>query len=193
MNDTRDRLVNVSAELFSRQGLNGTGIKQVLAEANAPFSSLYHHFPGGKSELAATVIRTSGARYQELVEGVWDAASDVVEAVTAVFAGAAATLEATDFAVACPIATVALEVASTNDELRLVTARVFDSWVESGIQRLCAAGVAGEEARSLALVLIALLEGAFILSQSMKSTLPMTAAGEAAAEAVKSALSPASR
>ncbi len=189
MKDTRDRLVNVSAELFSRQGLNGTGIKQVLAEANAPFSSLYHHFPGGKSELAATVIRTSGARYQELVEEVWDAASDVVGAVNAVFEGAAATLEATDFAVACPIATVALEVASTNEDLRLATARVFESWVESGTDRLRQAGVADDDARRLALVLIALLEGAFILCQSTKSTMPMAAAGKTAADTVKRALS----
>ena len=62
MNDTRDRLVQVSAALLQRQGLTGTGIKQILAEARAPYSSLYHHFPGGKDELAAAAIRVSGAR-----------------------------------------------------------------------------------------------------------------------------------
>ena len=184
MNDTRDRLVDVSAELFGRQGLTGTGIKQVLTGAHAPFSSLYHHFP----ELAAEVIRTSGARYQELVESVWDEEADVLDAVTAVFGGAASTLEATDFAVACPIATVALEVASTNEDLRMVTADVFESWVDSGATRLTAAGVAPDAARSIAYVLVSLLEGAFILSQSSRSTAPMIAAGSAAADVVRSAL-----
>jgi AcrR family transcriptional regulator len=188
MNDTRDRLVDVSAELFGRQGLTGTGIKQVLTGAHAPFSSLYHHFPGGKNELAAEVIRTSGARYQELVESVWDEEADVLDAVTAVFGGAASTLEATDFAVACPIATVALEVASTNEDLRMVTADVFESWVDSGATRLTAAGVAPDAARSIAYVLVSLLEGAFILSQSSRSTAPMIAAGSAAADVVRSAL-----
>ena len=60
MNDTRDRLVQASAALLQRQGLTGTGIKQILAEAGAPFSSLYHHFPGGKDELAAAAIRRVG-------------------------------------------------------------------------------------------------------------------------------------
>ena len=189
MNDTRDRLVNVSAELFGRQGLNGTGIKQVLAEAQAPFSSLYHHFPGGKTELAATVIRTAGARYQQLVESVWDEMPDVIGAVAAVFDGAAQTLEGTDFAVACPIATVALEVASTNEELRLATAQVFEAWTESGTRRLAAAGVAPDDARALALVVISLLEGAFILCQSAKSTEPMIAARTTAVAVVEGAVS----
>ena len=56
------------------------------------------------------------------VEAVWDEAPDVMSSVAAVFDGAARTLEDTDFAVACPIATVALEVASTNEQLRLATA-----------------------------------------------------------------------
>jgi AcrR family transcriptional regulator len=55
MHDTKERLLKAGAQLFGRQGLAGTGIKQILAEAGAPFSSLYHHFPGGKEELAAAV------------------------------------------------------------------------------------------------------------------------------------------
>ena len=49
-----------SAELFRRQGYTATGIKQILAAANAPFGSLYHFFPGGKEQLGAETIRASG-------------------------------------------------------------------------------------------------------------------------------------
>lgn len=188
MNDTRERLVNVSAALLQRQGLTGTGIKQILAEAHAPFSSLYHHFPGGKDELATAAIRASGARYQALVEAVWDEAPDVISSVAAVFDGAAKTLEATDFAVACPIATVALEVASTNEQLRLATAEVFDAWITAGAGRLEANSVPRSEARALALSVISLLEGALVLSQALKSTEPMRAAGATASAAVRSAV-----
>ncbi len=188
MTDTRDRLVDVSAALLQRQGLTGTGIKQILAEAHAPYSSLYHHFPGGKDELATVAIRESGTRYQALVEAVWDEAPDVLSSVAAVFEGAASTLEATDFAIACPIATVALEVASTNEQLRLATAEVFDSWIAAGAARFEAETATSHDARELALTLLSLLEGAFILSQALRNIEPLRAAGATATATVRRVL-----
>ena len=37
---TRERILYATAELFRRQGYSGTGLKQVVAEAQAPFGSL---------------------------------------------------------------------------------------------------------------------------------------------------------
>ncbi len=51
MASTKDRILDTTAELFRRYGYTGTGLKQVVAEAEAPFGSLYHHFPGGKEQL----------------------------------------------------------------------------------------------------------------------------------------------
>jgi hypothetical protein len=36
-------------------------------EAQAPFGSIYHFFPGGKQQLAETAVRTSGAGYRRMV------------------------------------------------------------------------------------------------------------------------------
>ena len=185
---TKERLVGAGVRLFTRQGLYATGIKQILDEADARFSSLYHHFPGGKDELAAEVIARSGTDYQRLVEGVWDSQPDVVSGVREVFEGAADVLEATDYADVCPIATVALEVAGTNEELRLATADVFDAWVDSATTRLTDAGAPADAARTLAHALIALLEGAFILCRAMRSTDPMRDAAGVAAQLVHKAV-----
>src|SRR5438445_7058602 len=105
---TRERIVQRSAELFRRQGFTGTGVKQIVAAASAPFGSLYHFFPGGKVQLGAEVIRTSGAMYEQLLGEVAGPAPDVVTGIEWCFAGAAETLIATDYADACPIAAVAL-------------------------------------------------------------------------------------
>src|SRR2546428_9064813 len=115
MSNTKERILSTTAELFRRQGFNGTGLKQIVAEANAPFGSLYHHFPGGKVELGAEVIRSSGLMYQRLIESVLDEAPDIATGVRDCFTGAAAVLLETDYADACPIETVALEVSSTNE------------------------------------------------------------------------------
>ncbi len=139
MNATKARLVDVSAGLFQRRGFAATGIKEILAEAQAPFSSLYHHFPGGKDELAEAAIRSSGMQYQALVEEVWDGQDDVISSIAAVFDGASQTLEATNFVEACPIAVIALEVANTNDQLRTATAEVFEAWIKAASERLISA------------------------------------------------------
>src|SRR6185312_16348333 len=105
---TRDRILFATAELFRRQGYNGTGLKQVVAEADAPFGSLYHHFPGGKAELGDEVIRKAGAFFQAMMTAIYDSVDGTAEdAIRVSFRSAGETLEATDFEDACPIATVA--------------------------------------------------------------------------------------
>jgi AcrR family transcriptional regulator len=187
-NTTRERIVDSSAELFRRQGYTGTGVKQIVAEANAPFGSLYHFFPGGKAQLGAEVIRTSGRLYVELFAGIALAAPDVLSAVDAFFSGAAQTLRETDYADACPIATVALEVASTNEPLRAATAEVFESWIAGATELFVAAGIARETARELAFAMLSLLEGAFLFSRALRTTEPMEIAGASAVAAVRAAL-----
>ncbi|GGO87228.1 TetR/AcrR family transcriptional regulator [Wenjunlia tyrosinilytica] len=129
------------AEPFRRRGFTGTGMKQVVAEAQAPFGSLYPFFPGGKEQLGGEVVRWSGARYLELVTAVIDAASDAVAGIEDCFAGAARVLAETHHTDACPIGTVALEVAGTNEPLRPATAQVFETWIAAPAERYAAAGI----------------------------------------------------
>jgi AcrR family transcriptional regulator len=188
MAGTRDRLLTSTGELFRRQGYHGTSLKQVTTAAGAPIGSLFHFFPGGKEELAEAVLRTSGAAYRELYEVIADAAADPASAITDFFDGAAAVLEETGYLDACPIGTVALEVASTNDRLRQATADVFASWVEAAAERLRAAGVDAPRASELATALVAGVEGGFMLSRAAQSPEPMRAAGRLLRELVEASL-----
>lgn len=185
---TRERILDVSAELFRRQGYTGTGMKQIVGAANAPFGSLYHHFPGGKEQLGEEVIRTSGAMYFRIVAAVLEAAPDVVTGVRNCFAGAASLLVETDYADACPIAAIALEVASTNEPLRAATADVFASWIDGGTAWFERAGIGKAESRRLAITLINSIEGAFVLSRAMRTIEPLEVAGEHVAAVVERAV-----
>ncbi|MEU0568339.1 TetR/AcrR family transcriptional regulator [Nonomuraea sp. NPDC005983] len=178
MPPTKDRIMDASAGLFRRQGYTGTGLKQIVAEAGAPFGSIYHFFPGGKEQLGAEVVRRSGALYGQLFAAVMDAAPDPVTGVRDFFAGAARTLVETGYADACPIATVALEVASTNEPLRQATAEVFTDWITTGTAFFARAGAPQREARELVVAMLAALEGAFVLSRALRSTEPLEIAGE---------------
>ncbi len=188
MTSTKDRILYAAAELFRRKGYSGTGLKEVSVQAQAPFGSLYHHFPGGKEDLGEHVIRVSGVFFLHLFVHIADEAPDVGTAVEAFFRGAGETLEATDFQDACPIAVIALEVASTNETLRDATADVFESWLDEAAGRFAAAGATKPAARELALCMVASLEGAFLLCRALRSTEPMQVAGAAAAAQVRAAL-----
>ena len=188
MSTTRMRILEASTELFRRQGMSGTGLKQIAEVAKAPFGSIYHFFPGGKDDLAGETIRRAGGEYRDLVLAFFAGPDDLVTNVETAFAGAAAVLVETDYADACPIATVALEVASTNETLRQATAEVFTDWIEVGGRHLEQRGVPPEAARGLIIGFIASLEGAFVLARSLRSTEPLEVAGRTVQAAVREAL-----
>jgi AcrR family transcriptional regulator len=186
--NTKERIVEHSAELFRRQGFAGTGVKQIVAEASAPFGSLYHFFPGGKEQLGEEVIRWSGSIYGQLIDAFFVPASDPVSATRDFFAAAAETLRASDYADACPIATVALEVSSTSEPMRLACADVFNSWIERAGQRLTEHGLPPKRARALTISMLASLEGAFVLARALRSTEPVEVAGAAATADMRAAV-----
>lgn len=175
---TKERILYAGAELFGRQGYTGTGLKQISEVSQAPFGSLYHHFPGGKEALGEDVIRQAGEFFRVLVEAVFTAEPDVAAGVRAVFDGAADTVRGTGYQDACPIAAIALEVASTNERLRLATADVFDSWIASATAWFALAGIPDARARELAISMIAALEGGFLLARATRDTTALHVAGQ---------------
>ena len=188
MSSAKERILDASSELFRRQGLTGTGIKQILDQAQAPFGSLYHHFPGGKDELAAETVKRAGAYYGQLVTEKLLAEPDLVSGVREAFIAAGRDLAATGYADACPVETVALEVASTNERLRLATAEVFDSWLDGLTALMRSEGIEATQARALAHTILSALEGAFVLARAARRTDALDACADAMARLVASAI-----
>src|SRR4051794_37598162 len=185
---TRQRIVEAGADLLRHKGYAATGVKEIVANAQAPFGSLYHHFPGGKEQLGEEAVRYGGAEYGKLGPLIFDAAPDVVTGVRMFFDGAADNLQASGWTAGCPIATVALEVANTSEPLRRATAEVFAAWTDGLAARFAAAGLVDARAHELAIAFIAALEGAFVLAQSWRDTAPLRIAGDVTARALEQAL-----
>ena len=119
---------------------------------------------------------------------MFDPAPDLVGAVRAFFAGAAEHLRETDYADACPIATIALEVASSSEPMRAACEDVFDRWIAAAAPRFTAAGLDDATARELVIGMICALEGAFVLARASRSIEALTVAGEMTAATVQRAL-----
>ncbi|MEU5878037.1 TetR family transcriptional regulator C-terminal domain-containing protein [Spirillospora sp. NPDC047279] len=188
-NDTRERLLEASARLFREQGYAGTGLKQITAAGGAPWGSLYHFFPGGKEQLGVEAIAHSGARYERLFELTFARAdADVVRCVRDFFQLSVDALERSGWGDGCPIATVALEVASTSEPLRHACAEVFASWEAVFARRLAGAGLAEERAADLATYALAAFEGAIVLSRAAHDTRPLRVTADVVAGTLTSAL-----
>ena len=183
---TRDRILEAAAELYRRQGMPATGIKQISAAAEAPYGSIYHHFPGGKEAISVEVIRREGLRYGAFV-GAQLETTDPLTGIPTLFENAGKLLESQDYSEACSIETIALEVASTNERLRLESAEVFESWLTGLATWFGQLEITEPERRRLALISLTALEGAFVLCRTLRSIEPIVVAGHGVQAAVQAA------
>jgi AcrR family transcriptional regulator len=174
---TRETILTAAAELMRHKGFAAVGMKDVVAASGAPIGSLYHHFPGGKTQIAREALVNAGAAYAQLIPTLVDPHDDLGEAIESVFAQAASDMADTGFANMCPVASVAAEVADTVEELRDTSAAIFTGWVDGGAAYFVTRGLAPHTARDLMVALISALEGAFILARTLRDTESLLAAG----------------
>jgi TetR/AcrR family transcriptional repressor of lmrAB and yxaGH operons len=173
--DSRKRTLRTASELFRRQGYSGTGLNQILDESGTPKGSLYFHFPGGKTELAVQAVTGSGRAIGNAIGQVLESTDDAAEAIGRVIDFIAADLRHSDYAHGCPVGSVAVDVASTSEEIRAACQTIFDEWTATIAGRLQAAGWDEQAAFDDALVVVSLLEGALVLARSRRDTAPFDA------------------
>ena len=125
--DTRDRILDATNRLLRRQGYTATGIKQIVAEGDAPLGSVYHYFPGGKEQIAVEALARVGERIRMAIASLANAA-DVPATVNAFFVYNAELLRDSDYERGCPVATVALETSNDIERIRQVCEDVFNGW-----------------------------------------------------------------
>ncbi|MEO3869766.1 TetR/AcrR family transcriptional regulator [Nonomuraea sp. B12E4] len=170
---TRARLINAARTLIEERGYFGAGLNEMIDVGKAPRGSLYHHFPRGKDELIAAALAASGREVATLIRTLSEEAPDARALIEAVLDALADRMEQAGYAKGCPIATVALEVAATNDPLQRICADVYADWQRALADRLVADGHAPDQAEGLAGSLLALIEGALVLARAQRSRTPI--------------------
>ncbi|MFB7617202.1 TetR/AcrR family transcriptional regulator [Kitasatospora sp. NPDC056181] len=177
--ETRARLIAGTRSLIEAQGYFGTGLNQIVAESGAPRGSLYFHFPEGKDQLVAAALRQAGQEIEELLKALARKGADATTIVGQLTEAFTARLEDSDYTKGCPIATVGLEVAGTNEALRSVCAEVYASWQAVLTERLTADGFEQDEAATASGQALALLEGAVLLARVRRDRHPLNDAHHA--------------
>lgn len=133
------------------------------------------HFPDGKAELAIEAVTAAGRAIGEGIEFLLESSDDVGEAVGRVLDFLAADLRESDFQHGCPVGTVALDIASCSEPIRLACSEIFDEWLEKIERRLRVAGWSEQAAADQAFVIVSGTEGALILARSRRDAAPVEA------------------
>jgi TetR/AcrR family transcriptional regulator, lmrAB and yxaGH operons repressor len=184
---SRTALVDTAALLFRRQGYAATGVNQILETADVKAGSLYHHFPDGKQQLAAAVVDSVGTDIEDRLRQFLDSGLPIADIVDGWIDLMSSGL-ASDRRDGCPIEPIATESVNASPQVREASARVFAGWCAAVADRLRQDGWADADADEAALAVIALIEGALILSRIAGDN----AALDATKTAVRTLIGPAS-
>jgi TetR/AcrR family transcriptional regulator, lmrAB and yxaGH operons repressor len=164
----RQQMIERTAVLLAKKGLQGTSFSEVLEASGAPRGSLYHHFPGGKDELVISAIEATQRHALGLIDR--DTGASALEVTQSFLAAWRALLTYGDFDAGCAL--VAVTVAAETDALRQRTAEAFRAWQEKLARALHAGGLSADDGRSTATLLLAASEGAVVICRAERDIRP---------------------
>jgi len=170
---TRDRLVHAMIHTLQHKGLHGAGLNEILAQAQAPKGVMYHHFPGGKSELAVAAIESTVSWLCHKLDQYVEREPDVGSALRLWITRAMEGLYGSQFERGCPLAAVALESTAADVEIRRALAAGFAALRGRIAAALEQIGHAPAQAAGLAALIVSAYEGALLQSRVAQDTAPM--------------------
>ncbi len=180
--DTRARLLSAALLLFRQRGYHGVGISDILALAKAPKGSLYHHFPGGKDQMAVAVLELVTQRLLDMLE------AEPAAATAALMHSVGARLRkwmhqtAKDGgATSCALIASFAAEGGTAIAVAAAARLAYERLAAVIARRLEAEAMAPRVARETALLVIATLEGGGLVSQTLGEPRLFSAAIERAA------------
>src|SRR3954452_23105266 len=155
----RDRMVFSAAQLIRRQGVTATGVREVVAHAEAPRGSVQHYFPEGKAQLVNEAVEWAGQYAGSRI----DRFLGRMTRPTPSRLFAAMVRQWTDeyrtqgFGAGCPLAAATVDCAEINESTRAHIAAALDTWRRPVAVALAGMGVPPRKAPSLATVMISAL------------------------------------
>lgn len=164
-------MLTSAAELLRQHGAAGVTIDAVLARSGAPRGSVYHHFPGGRSQILRESLEFAG---DEIAARIDAAAGDSGTALLHEFAQMwREALIASDYTAGCPVLAAAIGSSQDEQQLTALAGAIFNRWREASRQAYLREGFEPGEASALADTAIAAMEGAVVLCRSARSLQPL--------------------
>ncbi|MDD3312498.1 TetR/AcrR family transcriptional regulator [Pseudodesulfovibrio sp.] len=176
--DTRQRILEVGAELIHQRGFNNTGLKDILEAAGVPKGSFYFYF-ANKEAFGIEMVDYLSQRFGEMVGPiVQDESVAPLERLRRFFMAFHAYFEAHGFTRGCPIGNLGQEMGDLSAPFREKLTRSLDGLAGVVADLLAKAQRAGDvepdlEIRETAIFIIEAWHGAIIRMKVTKTPEPL--------------------
>ena len=160
---TRERILRAGVRQFQAVGYHGTGVAMILAEAHAPKGCFYHHFPGGKEQLAVEAVVWLAQEVNAFLDRLAASGANGTAMALGVARHATAGLHHADTMRGSLIAVLAAETVPGPPAIRAALDRAIAGWADrlgAGFAREGAADSGGRAETALAAI-----EGATVLAR----------------------------
>lgn len=168
--ENRERIVRTTRDLIRRKGVPGTTMLEVIEAAGGSRGSLYHYFPGGKTQMVEDAVRSAIQEYSAGIEYL--VTLPPAEAIPLLVEVWRAEAEASDYTAGCPVVAAALGGAS-EPHARDLAGTAFADWTAALTTLLRNNGFSLDRAEGLATLALAAIEGAVVLSLAQRSSEPL--------------------
>ncbi|MDX6623301.1 MAG: hypothetical protein QOE75_1233 [Solirubrobacterales bacterium] len=172
--DGRERLINGARKLLAEKGYAGMELRDVAEVGEAPRGSIYHHFPGGKIQLAVEATSREGAEVQAAIERSLEERG---LAATLRMFGEMFARRVKDHPerLGCPVAAAAL-ARPEDPSLAAAATAAFASWEEPIAAALRDEGIGRKDAAAFAGLVVSTIEGALIRARAAGDRAPLDSA-----------------
>jgi AcrR family transcriptional regulator len=172
--DGRKRLLNGASSLLAEKGYAGMELRDVAERGKAPRGSIYHHFPGGKAQLAAEATALDGERIRKAIEA--SIAVVGLKQTLHMFAGIfRRRAENHPERIGCPVAAAAMAFPD-DPQLGEAATAAFTAWEEAITAALVAEGADAAEAEAFSALTVSTIEGALLRTRAAGSHAPLDSA-----------------
>lgn len=169
--ETRTKMLVSAVEVLRERGAAGVTIDAVLARSGAPRGSVYHHFPGGRTQILREALNFAGDEITASIdEAAGESATVLLRRFVQLWEDA---LTESDYTAGCPVLAAAVGSGEDEHQLTAVAADIFSRWRDASKQAYVRDGFEPAEAISLADTTIAAMEGAAVLCRSVRSLQPL--------------------
>jgi TetR/AcrR family transcriptional repressor of lmrAB and yxaGH operons len=184
--DGRALLLNGARQLLAEKGYAGMELRDVAERGRAPRGSIYHHFPGGKAQLAAEAAELEGTTIRDLLERSLEerGLKQTLSMFGQIFRHRVA---GHPERIGCPVAAAAL-ARPEDPGLAAAATAAFQSWERPIAAALRDEGVGARDADAFAGLVVSTVEGALLRARAAASQEPLDSAIEGLGKALEGLL-----